>query len=210
MLEVWGFQRIYWHYANKTLFMNKWSNCTPLKRMTYCWLLASHVFCACANQIGMAPVHPHTHTAGKLSIKPFCAAFCCNSCILRHLPKGGAVLLLTVVTRLSWAAFTNRKQGVSKLKMYIAKHGGIGPVYINKMLINASGNHLSQQTMIESEGVGPWVLETTKETLCTQRFLCAEYQWRTAMHNQRLKVSFHSLTFLPTGAQTAEPARWER
>lgn len=155
--------------------------------------------------------YTHTRTAGKLSIKPFCAAFCCNnSCILRHLPKGGAVLLLTVVTRLSWAAFTNRKQGVSKLKMYIAKHREIGPVCINKMVINASGNHLPQQTMIESEGVGPWVLETTKETLCTQRFLCAEYQWRTAMHNQRLKASFHSLTFLPTGAQTAEPARWER
>lgn len=111
-----------------------------------------------------------------------------------------------------WAELrlTNRKQAVSKLKMYIAKHGEIGPVYINKMVINASGNHLPQQTMIESEGVGPWVLETTKETLCTQRFLCAEYQWRTAMHNQRLKASFHSLTFLPTGAQTAEPARWER
>lgn len=194
MLEALGFQRIHWHDANKSLFMNKWSKCTPLKKMNYWWLLASRVFCACANHIWMAPVHPHTHSREiihpallrcillqQLHFASFAKGWCCatpHSC-----DKAEA------------SCFTNRKQGLSKLKKCILQNTvKIGPVYINKMLLNASGNHLPQQTLIESEGVEPWVLDTTKETLCTQRFLCAEYQWRKAMHNQRLKASFHSLT----------------
>lgn len=39
--------------------------------------------------------------------------------------------------------------------------------------------------------------------LCTQFFLCAEYQWRTTTRRQRIKASFHSLAFPLTEAQTA-------
>lgn len=40
------------------------------------------------------------------------------------------------------------------------------------------------------------------KNLCTQHFLRAEYQWRTATHRQPIKASFHSLTFALTAAQT--------
>lgn len=39
--------------------------------------------------------------------------------------------------------------------------------------------------------------------LCTQFFLCAEYQWRTTTRRQPIKASFHSLAFPLTEAQTA-------
>lgn len=51
-----------------------------------------------------------------------------------------------------------------------------GPVFTTEIVINVSGNNLTQQTMMESEGAGCLKQHRQKKTLCTQRFLCAEYQ----------------------------------
>lgn len=91
MLEAQWFQRVHWHYGNKTLFMNKWSHCTPLKRMNYWWLLAFNIFWACANHIWMPLVHPHTHS--RETIHQAILQHTRNNCILCHLPKGGAMRL---------------------------------------------------------------------------------------------------------------------
>lgn len=130
---------------------------------------------------------PHSHCSNQLHFKTSATGWC----------SATPVQFLAVLKRLSWT----QQEGACIEPIKIKGDGH--SLYIKRKLLIEDWVALQITALTSNDGtwrrkaMGGW------KNLCTQHFLCAEYQWRTAIHRQPIKASFHSLTFPLTAAQTA-------
>lgn len=150
--------------------------------------------------------YTHTLTAGNLPIKPSMP----HSPISNQLHfttsakrwcSATPVRFLAVLKRLSWTQ--QEEASVAPIKRNTLKEEKGQSLYIKRKLLIEDWVALQITALTGNDetwrrkAMGGW------KNLCTQHFLCEEYQWRTEIHRQPIKASFHSLTFPVTAAQTA-------
>lgn len=97
----------------------------------------------------MALIHPHTHSRetihqALLQHPLITTAFCviCQRVVLCHSSQ---------LDKAELSCVHQQKARAGQMNLYIAKQVELGPVYINKMVINISGNHLPRRHHLKVE-----------------------------------------------------------